>query len=42
MQCVKNDLSENLEYINIEIFSDLHLGSKKCDYKGIIEKRDRS
>lgn len=41
MQCVKNDLSENLEYINIEIFSDLHLGSKKCDYKGIIEKRDR-
>lgn len=35
MKCVKNDLPEELKRIEIEIFSDLHLGSRKCDYNEI-------
>lgn len=37
MKFVKNDLSAELDNIEIEIFSDLHLGSKRCDYKAIKE-----
>lgn len=38
MKCVRVDLPETLDSINIEIFSDLHIGSKKCDYD-LINKR---
>lgn len=38
MKCIKNDLPHDLPKIEIEIFSDLHLGSKKCDYM-MIQKR---
>lgn len=38
MKCVKINLPEELEKIKIEIFSDLHLGSKKCNYKEIQER----
>lgn len=41
MKCVKNSLSANLARLEIEIFSDLHLGSKKCDYKTIQERIER-
>jgi predicted phosphodiesterase len=38
MRCVKADLPRELTKINIEIFSDMHLGSKKCDYKAIHDR----
>ncbi len=38
MKCVKISLPEELEKMKIEIFSDLHLGSKKCNYKLIQER----
>ena len=38
MKCVKNDLPSNLATLEIEIFSDLHLGSKKCDYMEIQQR----
>lgn len=38
MECIKLDLPRDIEKLNIEIFSDLHLGSKKCDYP-LIQKR---
>lgn len=41
MKCVKVDLSEELESIKIEIFSDLHIGSKKCNYQEISNRIDR-
>ena len=41
MKCIKNDLPENLSKIEIEMFSDLHLGSRKCDYKAIQERIKR-
>ena len=41
MKCIKNNLPENLSKIEIEIFSDLHLGSRKCDYKAIQERIKR-
>lgn len=41
MKCIKNNLPENLSKIEIEIFSDLHLGSRKCDYKAIQERVKR-
>ena len=41
MKCVKNNLSSDLTSLEIEIFSDLHLGSKKCDYKEIQKRIDR-
>lgn len=41
MKCVKIDLPESLETITIEIFSDLHIGSKKCDIALIKERIER-
>jgi predicted phosphodiesterase len=41
MKCVKNDLPQELNKIEIEIFSDLHLGSKKCDYMSIQKRIER-
>jgi predicted phosphodiesterase len=41
MKCIKNDLPEELTKIEIEIFSDLHLGSRKCDYKAIQKRIER-
>ena len=41
MKCVKNDLPQELTKIEIEIFSDLHLGSKKCDYAAIQKRVER-
>ena len=41
MKCVKNDLPQELNKIEIEIFSDLHLGSKKCDYMAIQKRIER-
>ena len=38
MKCIKNTLSKDIEYLKVEIFSDLHIGSKKCDYKAIQER----
>lgn len=38
MKCVKIDLDRDIEKLNIEIFSDLHLGSTKCNYKLIQER----
>lgn len=38
MKCVKVDLPETLDFINIEIFSDLHIGSKKCNYQAIVDR----
>lgn len=31
MKCVKIDLPETIDNLTVEIFSDLHIGSKKCD-----------
>ncbi len=41
MRCIKVDLPMDLKYIEIDAFSDLHIGSKKCDYKLIQERVDR-
>lgn len=41
MKCVKNDLPSKFRSIEIEIFSDLHLGSKKCDYSAIQQRVER-
>ena len=41
MKCVKNNLPKELAILEIEIFSDLHLGSKKCDYKEIQRRVER-
>lgn len=41
MKCYKVDLSEELRSIRIEIFSDLHIGSKKCNYNAIHERIER-
>lgn len=41
MKCVKIDLPESLENVKIEIFSDLHMSSPKCDYKLIQERIER-
>ena len=41
MKCIKNDLPHNLNTIEIEIFSDLHLGSRKCDYEEIKNRVER-
>lgn len=38
MKCVKHNLGRGTAPIKIEIFADLHLGSKKCDYKAIQER----
>jgi predicted phosphodiesterase len=41
MKCIKINLPDSLNRIEIEIFSDLHLGSKKCDYTTIQKRIDR-
>lgn len=41
MKCVKVDLPDALTELKIEIFSDMHMGSKKCDYKMIQERVER-
>ena len=41
MKCINNDLPHDLAKIEIEIFSDLHLGSKKCDYMAIQKRIER-
>lgn len=41
MKCIKVDLPDNLDHVNIEIFSDLHIGSKKCDYNSITERIEK-
>lgn len=41
MKCVKVDLPAEHKEIFIEIFSDLHIGSKKCDYKAIQERIEK-
>lgn len=38
MKCIKVDLPDTLKEVRIEIFSDLHIGSKKCDYNLINER----
>lgn len=40
MKVIKADLS-NTDNIQIELFSDLHIGSTKCDYKQIQERVNR-
>lgn len=41
MKCIKIDLAKELDGINIEIFSDIHIGSPKCDYKAITERVEK-
>ncbi len=41
MKCARVDLPNYYSRIEIEIFSDLHLGSKKCDYKAIQKRIER-
>jgi len=41
MKCIKCDLPADFSEIEIEIFSDLHIGSRKCDYKLIKERVER-
>lgn len=41
MKFVRNDLPAEFSTLEIEIFSDLHLGSPKCDYKLIQERIKR-
>ncbi len=38
MKCVKVDLPAEFREISIEPFADLHIGSKKCDYKTLTER----
>lgn len=41
MKPIRCDLPTDLKDLKIEIFSDLHLGSKKCDYNLIKERVER-
>lgn len=41
MKCVKIDLPSSIETLTIEIFSDLHIGSKRCDMTLIKERIER-
>lgn len=38
MNCILQDLGDERRDITIEIFSDLHIGSTKCDYNEIIRR----
>ena len=38
MNCIKADLPRELKELKIEIFSDLHIGDKHCDFKAIQER----
>lgn len=41
MICVKHKLSQNLDTVEIELFYDCHLGSKKCDIMALKERIER-
>lgn len=41
MKCIKVDLPDTMDKMRIEIFSDLHIGSKKCNYNEIMERIER-
>lgn len=41
MKCIKVDLPSEHKEIKIEIFSDLHIGSKKCNYQEIKDRIER-
>lgn len=41
MKCIKVDLPAEYKEIKIEIFSDLHIGSKKCNYQEIKDRIER-
>lgn len=41
MKCIKIDLPETIESLSVEIFSDLHIGSKKCDMDLIKQRIER-
>ena len=41
MKCVKIDLPSIIETLTIEIFSDLHIGSKRCDMTLIKERIEK-
>ena len=41
MKCIKVDLPDNFNYIEIEPLFDLHIGSKKCNYKEIKQRIER-
>ena len=41
MKCIKVDLPTEHKEIKIEIFSDLHIGSKKCNYQEIMDRIER-
>lgn len=41
MKTIKQTLSKDLKHIEIEIFSDLHVGSKKCDFTEINRRVER-
>lgn len=41
MKFVKNDLPAEFSTLEVEIFSDLHLGSKRCDIKTIQDRVER-
>lgn len=41
MKCVKIDLPSSIETLTIEIFSDLHIGSKRCDMALIKERIEK-
>lgn len=41
MRCIKVNLPTELDKIYVEIFSDLHIGSKKCNYKQIAERIEK-
>lgn len=41
MKCIKCDLPTELDKIRIEIFSDIHVGSRKCDYYAIKERIEK-
>jgi len=41
MKSIKCDLPKTIDTLYIEIFSDLHIGSKKCNYKSIQERIEK-
>lgn len=41
MECIKIDLPTTIQELTIEIFSDLHIGSSKCDLELINARIDR-
>lgn len=41
MKCIRIDLPDTIENLTVEIFSDLHIGSKKCDMNLIKTRIER-